>query len=98
MEHASSIMYIASSDVCSVVLNALNTQNTLGTQLCYSAASQAQSSLDLSITHISLISHGDNISQSSNVQESPPSTTSLASFQELSFGFSSQLSASLQHT
>jgi hypothetical protein len=95
MEYAYSIMYSASSDMCLVVLNALNTQNTLGTQLCYSATSQAQSSLDLSITHVSLISHSDNISQRPNVDESSPSTASLASFQELHFGFSSQFSTGL---
>jgi hypothetical protein len=39
MDYASGIMYNASSDMCLIVLNALNTQNTLGTQLCYSAAS-----------------------------------------------------------
>jgi hypothetical protein len=98
MEYASTIMYNASSDMCLIVLNALNTQNTLGAQLCYSAASQTQSSLNLSITHVPLISHSNNISQRSNVDESSPSTTSLASFQELHFGFGSQLSTGLQHT
>jgi hypothetical protein len=98
MEFASSIMYSASSDVCSVIQNTLNTQNTLWAQLCYSATSQTQPPLDLSSTHVSVISHGDDISQSSDIQESPSSTTSLASFQELVFGFGGQFSTSLQHT
>jgi hypothetical protein len=71
IEFASSIMYSASSDVCSVIQNTFNTQNTLGAQLCYSATSQTQSPLDLSSTHIPVISHSDDISQSSDIQESP---------------------------
>jgi hypothetical protein len=98
MEIASSIMHSASSDVCSVVQNTLNTQNTFGAQLCHSATSQTQPPLDLSSTHISVISHGNDISQSSDVQESPSSTASLAGFQELVLGFGSQFSTSLQHT
>lgn len=98
MQHTSRIIYSTSSDVCSIVLDTFNTNNTFGAQLCHGTTPQAQSPLNLSSTHVSLVSQSDDISQNTHIQEPPASTSSLSSIQEFSFSFACQLGTSLQYT